>query len=170
MALTVEDGTGLENADSYISVADADAYHLGRGNTAWAALDNDAKEQALRRATLDYMVPVYRNRWKGERKLATQALDWPRYGIWLEARTSVLLSDTVIPRAISDACAELALRASSASLVEDQTRAVLEESVGPVKVKYDPFSPQQARYPQIDLTLALYFRSSGGATVKLVRS
>ncbi len=36
MALTVEDGTGLSNSDSYLSVADADAYFLKHGNpSAW---------------------------------------------------------------------------------------------------------------------------------------
>lgn len=32
MPLIVEDGTGLPDAEAYISVADADAYHDARGN------------------------------------------------------------------------------------------------------------------------------------------
>jgi hypothetical protein len=34
--LTVEDGTGLSNADSYVSVATADAYFTARGNKSWS--------------------------------------------------------------------------------------------------------------------------------------
>ena len=55
MALTPETGAGLADADSYCSQADADAYHDDRGNGAWALLDSDAKDAALRKAT-DYMV------------------------------------------------------------------------------------------------------------------
>lgn len=35
MALTVEDGTVVANADSYVTVEYADAYHRKRGNTSW---------------------------------------------------------------------------------------------------------------------------------------
>ncbi len=38
MALTVEDGTVVAGADSYLSVADANEYHQSRGNTAWLDL------------------------------------------------------------------------------------------------------------------------------------
>ena len=38
MALIVEDGTGLANAESYVSVADATTYHTNYGNTAWTAI------------------------------------------------------------------------------------------------------------------------------------
>src|SRR5690606_27756416 len=77
MALIVEDGTGLPNAEAYISVADADSYFAKRGNSAWAALTVDAKEVALRLGA-DYMAAVYGPRWCGERLTDTQALDWPR--------------------------------------------------------------------------------------------
>ena len=43
MALTVEDGTGLVNADAYISVADADTYFLASANATWAAATSPAK-------------------------------------------------------------------------------------------------------------------------------
>ena len=51
MSLVVEDGTGKADAESYISVADADTYHSNRGNTDWAALTTTEKEQLLRGAT-----------------------------------------------------------------------------------------------------------------------
>lgn len=169
MTLLVEDGTGLADAESYISVTDADTYHGNRGNTLWATMNVTERENCLRRAT-EYMVGFYGERWKGEKKLGTQALDWPRYNVWLDARTPVLVSDTTIPRAVVNACAELAFRAASGPLVDDQTRGILEEAVGPIKIKYDEHSPQQARYPHVTLILSSYLRSSGGATVKLVRT
>jgi DnaT-like ssDNA binding protein len=47
---------GGPNADSYLSVADADAFaasDLGRQATKWAAASPDEKERALKRATRD---------------------------------------------------------------------------------------------------------------------
>ena len=75
MALIVEDGTGLQNSESYISVSSADDYHAKRGNTAWAALDAAAKEAFLRRGT-EYIDTVYT--FKGHRLKHDQALAWPR--------------------------------------------------------------------------------------------
>jgi hypothetical protein len=78
MALIVEDGTGLANAESYVSVAAATTYHANVGNTAWAAITSDTtKEQLLRKAT-DYMVAQYRLQYAGCRRYSTQSLDWPR--------------------------------------------------------------------------------------------
>lgn len=42
--LIVEDGTGIANADSYVSVAEADAYHVAFGNDLWAAIDPTKKK------------------------------------------------------------------------------------------------------------------------------
>jgi hypothetical protein len=44
MTLIVETGQGLPDAESFISVADADTYFTARGNAVWAALTDDAKE------------------------------------------------------------------------------------------------------------------------------
>ena len=75
MSLIIETGAGLPDADSYASVAQADAYHLKRRTTAWAALDDSEKESLLIKAT-EYMVGQYRARWKGRRRISTQAPDW----------------------------------------------------------------------------------------------
>ena len=52
MSLIVEDGTGMETAESYASVAQADARLAALGMTNWATLTTTEKEQALRRATV----------------------------------------------------------------------------------------------------------------------
>lgn len=61
MTLVVEDGSIVSGAESYASVAQADAYFAARGITIWSPLLDAEKEQALRRAT-DYMVQTYRQR------------------------------------------------------------------------------------------------------------
>lgn len=164
MALEVEDGTGKSNAESYISVADADARHTAFGNSAWTGTDA-VKEAALRRSTA-YLEQAYRTRWTGQRKDLTQALSWPRYDVIVEG--CWVASDSV-PTDIANACADLALRALADDLAADTTRAVIREKVGPLETEYDANSPQATRYRAIDAMLAPYL-TGGGAMVRLVRA
>lgn len=165
MALIVEDGTGLSNAESYISVADANAYHTARANDAWSELETLEKEQHLRRAT-DYMLAVYRERWKGYRTKDSQALDWPRESIYIDARIDAL-ANNLIPSEVKRACAELALRSITESLAPDIERATTEETVGPITVKYAA-GPTNKRFRFVDALLSPYLSASGGM-YKLVR-
>lgn len=166
MALTPEDGTGLANADSYISLSDATARHLSLGSAAWAAAASDTvREQALRRATV-YMEQAYRSRWSGQRVNSTQALSWPRYGVVVDCWT--VDSDSV-PAEIANACADLALKALSDDLNADLTRGVVRKKVGPIETEYDRLSPQSKRFPAIDMALSPYLKGSA-ANVGLVRA
>lgn len=159
MSLIVEDGSGLSNSESYISVADASTYHANRGNAAWAALTVPAQEQALRQAT-DYMLQVYRDRWTGYRRVVNpmQALDWPRYGVEVD-HFPVLY--TIVPADVANACAELALKASTGALAPDLTQGVIRKKVGPIETEYNRGTPQYTRYRAIELRLAPYLQSSG---------
>jgi hypothetical protein len=132
MSLVVEDGTGLSNAESYISVADATTYisnfYLSTDpqqqiwTTATSDTGSDA-EVALRRSTRDldaYYVEVYRSC----QLTTTQALGFPRQpfyefgkqplyfpelnGYYYEIpSTQILVSG--IPQALKNATIELAL-------------------------------------------------------------
>lgn len=164
MALVVEDGTGLATAESYISVADADARHTALGNTAWTGTEA-VKEAALRRATA-YMEQAFRARWKGTRLLRDQGLSWPRYGAEADGYT---LESTYVPADIANACADLALRALTAELNADLTRAVIREKVGPLETEYAPHGAEAVRYRSIDMALAPYLKGSG-AMATLVRA
>lgn len=161
MALIVEDGTGKPDAESYISVSDATAYHAARGNAAWAALASDeVREQCLRKAT-EYMLQMYRSRWQGVRLLPTQALDWPRSGVSVDCYA---VASDIVPAEVQRACAELALKSSSATLYEDESRGVLREKIGPIETEYDPYSPQAIQYKAIDATLRPYLSGNGRLT------
>jgi hypothetical protein len=166
MAIIVEDGTGLADAETYISVADADTYHSQRANAAWALLDTPAKEAALRKAT-DYMMGCYGSRWLGERVSATQALDWPRFDV--VARGFSIASDA-IPAEVQRACAELALRASSADLAPDIGQRTLREKVDVIEVEYDRYSPQFTQFRAIDNLLAPFLDDRGGTIRRVVRA
>lgn len=164
MALVVEDGTGLATAESYISVADADAHHTAMGNDDWTGTEA-AKEAALRRATA-YMEQAYRTRWKGTKLLRSQALSWPRYGAEADG---YVLESTIVPADVATACADLALRALTADLNADLTRAVIREKVGPLETEYSPHSSEAVRYRGVDMALAPYLKGSG-AMALLVRA
>jgi hypothetical protein len=76
MSLIVEDGTGRANAQSYASVAEADAYHAAHGNVAWTGADA-LKEAALVRATA-WLDAAFYYRWPSVKMNHTQALEFPR--------------------------------------------------------------------------------------------
>jgi hypothetical protein len=159
MTLIVEDGSLVPGAESYCSVADADAYHAGRANSAWAALDTPTKEANLRKAT-EYMVGMYRPRWKGLRSILTQTLDWPRYNVQLEdvgfgCIAAYVLPNTV-PAEVKNACAALALTANGGDLAPNITRVVKQKTIGPITTIYQDGAPTYTQYRAIDLMLRPY--------------
>lgn len=158
MTLVVEDGTGRADAESYASVAQADAYHAGRGNTQWGVLTGERKEQLLRAAT-DYMA-VYAASWSGARQFGTQALDWPRDGA--EAFGYDVAPGTV-PAHVVNACAVLALKAASGPLMPDPSQAKKRQRVGPLEVEYQDYSSASRRYASVDCMLAAFFGAGGGS-------
>ena len=179
MALVVEDGTGKSDAESYISVADADAYFTKRGNTTWLALTETVKEQLLRKAT-DYLVQVYRMRWKGVRVSATQALDFPRNFMEREDYEASTINGYQmlggnyyypaddVPVEVANSCAELAYKANSATLAPDLSRATIREKVDVIEVEYDKSQPQYTQYRAIDNALAPYLATGSSGTFRKV--
>ena len=149
MALITEDGTGLSTAESYISVADADSYHLARGNTTWTGT-TALKEEALRRATA-YIDGRYGARFTGTRRLAReQALMWPRSNA-TDAEGWVIENDE-IPVEIERATAEAALRelvdpgSLSPDVAISTSGSIIREKVGPLEVEYsDPAAVDRTR-------------------------
>ena len=165
MSLVVETGTGSATGESFCSVSDALAYHAARGNATWATITTTQQEQALRRAT-DYMEAVYSQRWAGTRTTSVQALSWPRYNVFVNG--FVTLSSSV-PRAVINACSELALRASTGELLSDSTQQKTRTKVDVLEVEFDKYSPQSTQYLAITALLAPYFESGSGVEVKVVR-
>jgi hypothetical protein len=175
--LIVENGTGLANAESYISVAEANAYHAARGNTNWATISTGEAEQALRRAT-DYIEQVYRLRWQGNRVNSTQALSWPRAFVqpmdYQFSSTAFFLGGFYylpadeVPQEVKNACAEMAFKAAGGELASDLTQGIIREKVDVLEVQYDPNSPQYTRYRSID-NLLRPFLTGGSNSAKVQR-
>jgi len=137
MSLTVEDGSGLANAESYVSVSDAAAYAAARG-LAFPVSPIAPAEQALRRATA-WIDGKYRSRFPGSRTHSRgQALEWPRMYA-TDADGNEIASDE-IPVEIVNATIEAAVRemASPGSLSPDVTPGKVKKSarVGDIEVEY----------------------------------
>lgn len=159
MALIVEDGSGLANADSYLSVADADTYHTAHGNpAAWSGASTAAKESALQLAT-QYLDAVYGTRWDGQRINSTMSLDWPRFSV--VDPDGFLLPSNAVPRQVKDACAYLALQNVNGDTLVPDTAAggnVSSESVsvGPISTSttYSGDKSGVKTYRLVDLLIA----------------
>lgn len=174
MTIIVETGSGLANAESYCTVAEATTYFSNIGNAAWAALASDAvREQSLRKAVA-FMLGRYRFRWAGSRKTTTQALDWPRSLVPIKdapnlyGNSASYYADDAVPQVVKEACASLALRAASATLLADQSRTKKSVTIGPITTVYDDVAGQATQYVEVDAMVAPYLKVSGNQ-VEMVR-
>lgn len=156
MALTVEDGSGLANADSYCSVADADTYLASRGITSWANVSGPDKEIALRNAT-DYIEMRFAHRFSGYKNSDEQLLSHPRNG------------KTYLPINLVRACAQYASRAVTTPLIADpvtdasgQVVSSKTEKLGPLEERTDYATSRELfkPYPAADLLLKSLLRPS----------
>jgi len=165
--LIVETGTGVTNANSYATRAEATAYHTLRDNTDWLDVSSDqhATTLSLIRAT-DYLD----RRWNyvGLQFSSTQGLRWPRlYAFDAEGND---VSET-LPLVIKVAVMEYALRivADAGRLMpdpevdDDSGRVVISkrEKVGPIEeeTRYSDAlasAPRVIRaYPEVDRMLIM---------------
>ena len=161
---------GAADADSYVTVAAADAYHLAQGRTAWAGT-TAIKEEALRRATL-WIDGRYKPRWPGARAYRrAQALDWPRVDA-LDNDGSYINAATIPPEIIAATC-EAALRelVTPNSLSPDVTTGTAKVLTGVGSITWTPLrssadaSDMAPTLPAVDRALAGIIRS-GRAIVR----
>lgn len=72
MALTVETGKIIEDADSFVSLADAITYATLHGNLTFADLDPIEQQEPSLRVAFDYLNTRWEGAWKGLRKRGTE--------------------------------------------------------------------------------------------------
>lgn len=169
-AFTVEDGSGLTDANSYASVAFADSYHEGYGNpSTWTSLSTYQKQDYLRQATRA-ADERYGMRWYGVRSTDDQALDWPR--AYVVDRSGNEVSEDVVPVAVKNWTARAALMiASGYSLIAqvETSATIASESLsspsGASKsVTYrDGGKAESPKFPALDAMLRSAGLIDGGA-------
>jgi hypothetical protein len=169
LTLTLEDGTGLANANSFASVAESDLYHESvLYASAWTAATTANKEASLVMATrlLDR-----KTKWAGEKKSSTQALAWPRTDVFCDEFETPA---TLVPVPVKDATAELA----RLLLVEDLTAEVAQNELegiglgkGALEIKFNGKAKKQIPSIVDDLLSCYGDLSTGGGfnVVKTVR-
>ena len=166
MAFTVETGAGISGANSYLAVADADTYHTDRGNSAWTGTDA-VKQAALIKATA-YLDAHYT--WStGVKYDDDNGLAWPRSGAIDKHGYSI--DGDVIPQAVLDATAELALIViGGTELAAALERPLKKVKAGAVETEWEPASEASVapQYPLIDGMLAGLVSSSSSVEVFLV--
>lgn len=152
MALVIEDGSGRSDAETYVSLTDCDAYHAGRGNSAWTGEDA-VKEAALREAT-SFVEDSYRGLWRGVRAKWKQALSWPRFGV--VDQDGFNIANDSIPTLLMDAVCEAALRAIQSDLTPDLDRGgeIKRQKVDVIETEYKDGAPPGKVYPEIENKLA----------------
>lgn len=146
ITITVEDGTGLAGANSYLSTADADTYHANRGRSSWASLEADAKAAALVKAA-EFIDAAYN--WIGSKKAKTQGLKWPRIQGLDCSGNPVLLVDSdgfdidAVPQAVVNACAEAAFLSLSEDLFQDADPLgkIIRKKTDVLETEYQPDTP-----------------------------
>ena len=127
---------GGASANSYVTVAEADAYFATSfGRTAWGIASAANKEIVLIESTrlLDLLVS-----WKGYVKSDTQALRWPRTyvpnidGRYLES----YISDSIVPKDVKNAVFELAYSLLSNGGFQASENELAKVKVGPVSIDF----------------------------------
>lgn len=145
MALSVEDGTGIEGADSYVTLDEAKAYAAKRGLD---VPDDAALEVLLVKAT-DY---IESRRFVGAKVNGQGFLSWPRTGVILDDEEI-----TGIPEALKRAQIQLAVEMQAVDPhATVSTSAVKSKTVGPLTTVYavaDGDRPA-TRLPKVDRLLA----------------
>lgn len=160
MAIVVEDGTGLSNAVSLCSVADADTYWAARNGADWSGASAPLKEVALVKAS-DYIRNQKRYRWTGGKKTYAQKMPWPRTNAG--ERDGTVVPDNVVPWQVTEATAFLAnrfIQDEELDLQPDLARGgqVKSETVGPISTTYMDGAPMETVILAVDGILSPLLR------------
>lgn len=173
----VEDGTGLLNSNSYLSVAEADQYFENHGDPiAWTGSTVPQKEEALRLAT-QYIDTVYGDIWVERRSSEAQSLDWPR--AFVNDRDGFAVESDIVPQDVKDATAEAAVRHREGTdlLPDIDTPGGIKREkvkVGPIEedITYTGSGGQVVQFRIIDLLLdhfTIGTSTAGGHGIQRVR-
>jgi len=144
MSLIVENGSIVPNADSYVAVADYEAWADARG----IEYDDAAVESQILRA-MDYIETL---RFIGQKSTKNQSLQWPRVGVVVDGYE---LDYNEIPQQLKRAVYE-SIKAESEGLSQlaNVERRTLREKVGEIEVQYADNSNSQTAVIAINKAVA----------------
>jgi hypothetical protein len=176
MAITVEDGTGLPDANSYASEDTADNYCDDRALTDWTENNIGDKEAALIRASAG-IDARFRARYPGVRVNGrSQGLEWPRTtGTSLTSNVFSQVTDAEgnpiaideIPIEVINATIELAIRelVTPGASAPDRERSVREVKAGEVSVTFASNAAETTQFDIIDDIMATLVGVGGSSSL-----
>lgn len=132
MTITVEDGSNVAGANSYVTVSDARTYATARGVTLSAT---DSVVETLIFKAMDYLESL-RSDYKGTKSNQTQALQWPRTNVSIDGYD---IDSDVIPTELKNAEMQLIMDISSGldpMLSSDGAAFVIKDKIGPLETTY----------------------------------
>lgn len=149
--MIVEDGTGMTDSDSYVSVVFADNYFSSRGITEWNNLETEQKEQALIKGT-DYVDNSFK--WYGTKLNAEQSLRFPRENIFEYDGTEIKGIPNVLKQAVCDASLVVS-RGTELFQTKNENGIVTSETIGELSFSYqnDIAQSGQTLYDSINTRL-----------------
>lgn len=151
---------GGANANSYVSVADADAYIAIRlYSDEWNAADTATKQAALATATAT-IDELYQ--WKGEKATSTQELHWPATGA-VDCNGDDINS-TTIPNAVKNAVCEQALYLLKFDALQTPTsimQGLSAATVGSLSATFDKYATPEKLQTRVQSILRCYGQMIG---------
>jgi hypothetical protein len=132
MTLVIENGTNVANANSYTTLAEIRAYALARGVTL-PAVDATLEIAAIK--AMDYLESI-RAQYQGLKTYSTQALQWPRTGVWID---NVEFPSTSIPKLLKDAQCQLCIELNNGIDIMPTSTGygIKREKVDLIETEYD---------------------------------
>lgn len=161
MALTIEDGTIVTGADSYISETDYQAWADARfGASRSTAPADDAAAESLILRAMDYFEG---SNFKGVKTTEDQPLQWPRAYVAID---SYEVGTGEIPNQVKLALYELTyMEETSEGLSNTIERAVTKEKIGPIEVEYDENASSRTMTPSVTRAMSKLLQAGGGLRV-----
>jgi len=167
MALNAD--LGASNANSYVTLIEADTYFEDRMHSAsWLELDDPTKSNLL--VSSSQMLDWYIH-WKGVKTTETQSMDWPRTGVIRPS--GVEIDSDALPPEVKIAVYEQAMANIASDRLEDDPLAGIGElKAGSLMIKAGASKPNQTNRkpvpPQVfSIVSDLY---NQGGVVRLLRA
>lgn len=161
MALIIEDGTLVADADSYATLAVARAFAEKR-NLVPVVTDIALEADLIK--SMDF-IESFRTKFKGAIVAETQALLWPRKNVYING---FLFDEKSIPQELIDAQCQLAVEISNGvDLFRTVTEPfIVDQTVGPIRTKYDEKGAgvNSNSLPYVDIFLDVLLTSNSPLT------
>lgn len=170
MALIIEDGTVISDANSYVTVAEVRAYALARGITL-STTDSDVEVYLIKAG--DYLNSI--DNFRGDAVEFEQSMKWPRSNVYVGLYP---VASDAIPTAIKKAQMQLVLHLADGIDLNPITTGnfIKREKIGPLETEYSENINTDAAptLPLVEALLAPYqsnlkSSSNGGGFLTVMR-